>query len=272
MKFNRLCNIEDWSDPDLVVALRRVLPQFANGIPGYPSGCEHRKHWEFAHVMRGLEVLGAVTRDAWVLSVAGGHEAPAYYLTNFVRWVFLVDIYGVGGFSGIEAQPTVLTDPDAFAEGPYNRNRLVVQYMNALDLRFEPGTFDAVFCLSSLEHFGGVDAAVRAIREMHRVLKTGGVAAVTTECIINGEAPVDVPTLMLFTPALIQELATCVRGLELVEPIDFSVSPATRSVVHPLRQAVEDARAKQPDYPHLVIELLGRQFTSVALFFRKTID
>jgi len=61
----------------------------------------------------------------------------------------------------------------------------VVQHMNALDLRFEPETFDAVFCLSSIEHFGGEAAARHALAEMHRVAKPGGVVAITTECIIK---------------------------------------------------------------------------------------
>jgi SAM-dependent methyltransferase len=267
---NRVCNIGDWQDEVIVGTIRRLLPHFVRAFPGFPAGQEHRKHWEYAHVVNGLERLGAVRPESWLLSVAGGHEEPAYDLSNHVRFMFLCDIYGIGGFSGAEAQHTVLTDPDAFATVPHNRNRLVVQYMNALDLRYEPATFDGVFCLSSVEHFGGFDGAVRGLREMYRVLKPGGIAAVTTECIVNGKPALDLPGLMLFTPSLIEKLASSVPGLEAVEPVDFRISEASLATAFPLEKAVEQAKTFYTHYPHVVVELQDRYFTSVALFFRKT--
>jgi SAM-dependent methyltransferase len=268
-RLNRLCNLHDWQDSQLVATIQRLLPHFVRAYPEFPKSQEHRKHWEYAHVVAGLEQLGAVRPDSWLLSVAGGHEEPAYELTNHVRWMFLVDIYGVGGFKGVEAQETVLTNPDTFATVPYNRNRLVVQYMNALDLRFEEATFDGVFCLSSLEHFGGFDGAAAGLREMHRVLKPGGIAAITTECIVNGQPALDLPGLMLFTPSLIGNLTQAVHGLEPVEPVDFSISQESLGTAYPLERAMEDAKRFHTEYPHVVVELQGRYFTSVALFFRK---
>ena len=49
----------------------------------------------------------------------------------------------------------MLTDPGTFAPYPYERERLDVRWMDARDLRFPDGSFDAVFSLSSIEHFGG---------------------------------------------------------------------------------------------------------------------
>jgi SAM-dependent methyltransferase len=268
-RLNRVCNIEDWEDGHLVATIRRLLPHFVRAYPGFPNNERHRKHWEYAHVVSGLEQLGAVRPDSWLLSVAGGHEEPAYELTNHARWVFLADIYGFGGFSGAEAQETVLTNPDAFATVPYNRNRLVVQYMNALDLRHEEGTFDGVFCLSSVEHFGGFEGAVKGLREIHRVLKPGGIAAITTECVVNGHPALDVPGLMLFTPDLIDKLTRSVGGLEPVGPVDFAITPASLATAYPLERAVKEAFAYHTEYPHIVVEMQGRLFTSVALFFRK---
>jgi SAM-dependent methyltransferase len=268
-RLNRLCNIEDWQDPAIVSGIRRLLPHFVRAYPEFPKAQEHRKHWEYAHVVNGLERLGAVRPDSWLLSVAGGHEEPAYELTNHVRWVFLIDIYGVGGFSGSEAQETVLTNPDAFATVPYNRNRLVVQYMNALDLRFEEDTFDGVFSLSSVEHFGGFEGAVEGLRRIRGVLKPGGIAAVTTECVVNGAPGLELPGLMLFTPHMIDDLAHAVRGLELVEPIDFRISEKSLATAFPLEKAIEQAKVYHTEYPHIVVEFQGRHFTSVSLFFRK---
>jgi SAM-dependent methyltransferase len=209
-RLNKLCELEDWQDQELVATMRRVLPYLAQSHPRWPQGGEHRKHWEYAHALNGLAHLGVLHPDAFVLSVAAGHEEPIYDLTNRVRWVFAVDIYGQGLFAGDEAQGTMLTNPDAYARCPHNRNRLVVQHMNALDLRFEDGTFDVVFCLSSVEHFGGLPAATQALREMHRVLRTGGVALITTECIVNEAPELELENLSLWAPHSVRTLAASV--------------------------------------------------------------
>jgi len=271
MKLNKLCNIEDWQDADCRATMRRLLPGFVHAMPEFPTGQEHRKHWEYAHVSNGLERLGAIHPGAMVLSVAGGHERLAFDLTNRVRWVFLTDMYGQTGFSDNEAASAVLTNPDSFAGLPYNRNRLVVQHMNALDLRFEPETFDAIFCLSSIEHFGGHTAAQHALAEMHRAAKPGGVVAITTECLIDGAPDLEAPGLLLFSQKSLQRLAESVPGLDLVEPIDFLLSEETRESGQPLAQAIADARDRAfTKYPHIVLECEGRLYTSVALFFRKS--
>ena len=72
--------------------------------------------------------------------------------------------------------------------------------MDALDLRFEDRTFDAVYSLSSIEHFGGLAGATRALDEMARVLKPSGIVALTTECVINDESGLSRPGLEVFTP------------------------------------------------------------------------
>lgn len=270
MRFNKFCEIEDWGDPAFRAAVRGLSPNYVKAVPEYPSGREHRKHWEYAHVLNGLEELGVIHPEAMVLSVAGGHEEPAFELTNRVRWVFLTDLYGQTGFSRTESQFTVLTNPDSFATAPYNRNRLVVQHMNALDLRFEADTFDAVFCLSSIEHFGGMLPARNALAEMYRVLKPGGVVALTTEVIINGDPDFEQDDLILFSQASVLRLVRSVPGLELVERVDFSLSSETMKSKYSLVQALEDARQnREVKCPHIVLELRGRLYTSLALFLRK---
>ncbi|HYP15052.1 MAG TPA: class I SAM-dependent methyltransferase [Bryobacteraceae bacterium] len=269
MRLNRLCNLEDWQDPGLRAVMCRVLPHFARDVRNYPDGHEHRKHWEYAHLVAGLEHLGVIHPSSWILSVAAGHEEPFYELTNHVRWVFAVDLYGTSEFSSREARETILMNPSAFARVPHNSRRLVVQYMNALDLRFEDGLFDGVFCLSSIEHFGGFENARKALGEMERVLRPGGIAAITTECIVNQQPPFDDPFMLLFTPELLDELSRSVEGLETVEPIDYSVTPASLGTVASQEDADQLARQGLTQYPHVVMERDGRYFTSAAVFFRK---
>jgi len=266
---NVLCNVEDWDIPELQSTVRRILPYFLPMDPTFPMGKEHRKHWEFSQLLNGLNRLGVVRAGAWVLAVAAGQEEVAFDLTNDVRWVFCTDIYGSGDFAHVEAEDRILTDPDAVARCPYNRRRLVVQYMDALDLRYEDATFDAVYSSSSIEHFGGLDGAAKALAEQRRVLKPQGIVAMTTEVIVNGAPTLHDGNLFLFTPEQIDGLCKQVPGLSLVEPIDFTLSKRTRDKVIPLAKAVEDAQINSyVDYPHIVLEHRGRQYTSISLFLR----
>ena len=172
-----------------------------------------------------------------MLSVGAGHEEPVYELTNRVRWVFATDIYGGGRFRSLEGDAAMLVEPDRFARIPYRRNRLVVQWMDG-HLRHEDGTFDVAFSLSSIEHFGGLPAARRALGEMARVVRPGGVVAVATECVVNGIAGHRGRGLALFTPSEIDELAHACPELVPVEPVDFGISPATVGKVKPLSEAL----------------------------------
>ena len=266
---NKLCEIEDFRDPAISAAIRELEPEHAVAHPGYPVGFEHRKAWEFAQLMLGIEQLQAVGPESLVLSVAAGHERPVFALTAKARMVFATDIYGTGEFAGRESSATMLTNPDAFAPGPYHRNRLVVQYMDALDLRYEAGTFDLVFCLSSIEHFGGFEGARRSLEEMHRVASPGGIVMFTTECIVNGVVPPRLADLELFPPTVLERLITSVPGLQAVEPVRYGVSEETRREVRNFDRLVADLGRGIVDYPHVVLEIGGCEFTSVSVFLRK---
>jgi len=270
MQLNKLCNIEDWDRDARAATMRRILPYLPKAHTEFPKGMEHRKHWEFAQILDGLDQLNALPSDGLVLGVAAGHEEVLYDLTNQVRWVFATDIYGIGAFAGYEAAHTMLQDPDSFARCPHNRNRLVVQYMDALDLRHEDETFDAVYSLSSIEHFGAEAGAMTALDEQRRVVKQGGIVAFTTEVIVNDAPSLDVPDLTLFRSEQLADMCQRLPGLELVGPIDFSMSDRTLANVTTMEQAQADAQRSYVAYPQIVMELQGRQFTSVAIFLRRT--
>lgn len=268
MILNKLCQLEDWSIPSMADTMRRLLPDMAQTNSSYPIGYEHRKVWEYAHILHGLHFLNAIRPDAMVLSVGSGHEEPLYDLTNHVRWVFATDIYGHGAFVTDGVAPSgMLVEPDRYARCPYNRNRLVVQHMSALDLRFEADTFDVVYSFSTIEHVGDV---MRAFSEMHRVLKPGGILALTTECVVNGAAQLECEGLILFSPTTLQALDHAISGFRLVEPIDLSLSAATRAAPMQLEELVAAHQSGRTIYPDVLEQYAGREYTSCALFFKKS--
>ena len=270
MKLSKVCNIEDWQSDGRAAAMRKLLPYFLQQSAEFPDDMEHRKHWEYVQMLLGLEQLGVLDRDAMVLAVAAGQEELIFELTNRTRWAFATDIYGTGPFAEREADMAMLRDPDSVARCAYNRRRLIVQCMDALDLRFEDETFDAVYSLSSIEHFGGLDGVRTALAEQCRVAKVGGIVAFTTEVIINDAGSYHDGHLLLSTAHEIESVSQSVPGLRLIEPIDFSVSDRTREGVISLADAVADSHRGHTQYPHIVLEHDGRWFTSIAVFLERT--
>lgn len=219
--------------------------------------------------MRALAACDAMRPDAWVLSVGAGHEPPVYQLTNHVRWVFATDMYETSEFG--EAKGTMLQNPDQFAAGiVYNRRRLVVQYMDARDLRYEDATFDVVFSLSSIEHFGGLSGGRKAMEEIRRVLKPGGIAMLATEMLVDGSNHTSFPGLELFSPESFVSLVS-VPGLSLLQPLSTTCSPATLATARSLEDLLAEAQRYEWKYPHIVVEHQGKAWTSVSCVLRRDV-
>lgn len=70
-ELNRFCRWEDWNDPRYRATMRRLMPDLVAADARYPTGYEHRKVWEYAHVLNALEGLNVLRPEALVLSVGG---------------------------------------------------------------------------------------------------------------------------------------------------------------------------------------------------------
>ena len=247
-----LANPAKWGNPDWMALLSSLVVQPADQLS------MHRKGYEFTQLLFGLTRLGFVREDVQVLSVGAGHEAVLYWLANRVRYVVATDMYGgVWQSHGArEGDETVLEDPRQFAPFPYREDHLVFLKMDGCALAFRDATFDVVYSLSSIEHFGGLDGAMRAVDEMARVLKPGGVLALATEYILSGP-----PHHEAFEPAQVRQLLDH-PDLALIEPVDEHVWD--RYEYTPI-----DLRINPLQTPHMVVTDNGSVFTSVMAFLRK---
>lgn len=214
-RLNKLCDIEDWGRPGFAdLASDIVAREPGHSVP-------HRKLWEFTQTVYALQQLGLWNERSVGLSVAGGHEGLLYYATHHVGRIVAVDRYGEGAFAQAEAADQFLTHPEVFAPYAWNAERLQALHMDALDLAFPDNTFDFVYTLSSIEHFGGIAPAEQAMREMARVVKPGGAVVLVTECAINGRNILD-----YFFPEEFDTLVAA-SGLTPIEDFDWSLSDAT---------------------------------------------
>jgi SAM-dependent methyltransferase len=247
-----LANPAKWENPDWMALLTSLVL-----VPTDPLAM-HRKAYEFGQLLFGLTRLGLVGDDVRVLSVGAGHEPVLYWLANRVRGVIATDMYGgIWQAEGArEGDDTVLEDPRHFAPFSYREDRLVFMKMDGRHVAFRADTFDVVYSLSSIEHFGGVAGARAAVAEMARVLKPGGVLALATEYVIGGN-----PHHEAFQPEQVHALFDH-PSLSLIEPIDERVWDRYEC------QAV-DLRVNPHQTPHMVVTDLGSVFTSVMAFFRK---
>jgi SAM-dependent methyltransferase len=247
-----LANPAKWDNPEWMGLLRslQVVPADRPSM--------HRKTYEFTQLLFGLTRLGFLNDDVRVLSVGAGHEPVLYWLANRVHQVIATDMYGgVWQHDGAqEGHQQVLEDASQFAPFEYRRDRLTFLRMDGGALAFLEGAFDVVYSLSSIEHFGGFDGARRAVTEMARVLKPGGVLAIATEYCLSGP-----PHHEAFQPAEVRALLNH-EALSLVEPVDEQV---WRRYAY---QAV-DLQVNRHHTPHMVVTDGGAVFTSVFAFMRK---
>ena len=178
-QYVKLCDLRDFDDPAVQERIDDIVP----GLD--PTQRVQRKNWEYALLTLFLEDAGLLGEETRILSVGAGHETVLFWLANRVDKVVATDIYGEGLFSGLEADRSMLNDPASFSPYPYRESHLEVRHMDAKQLEFDEGSFDAVFSLSSIEHFGSWADIRRSAEEMGRVLRPGGVAFVVTECFLG---------------------------------------------------------------------------------------
>ena len=282
-RYAKLCDVRDFEDERLLAALRDILPERD------PSAHVERKVWEFAMLALFLEDVGRLHDGTEALAIGAGDERIVFWLANRVGRVVATDIYGEGDFAHREASGSMLDDPAAHAPFPYREDRLEVRWMDARELDFPDESFDVVFSLSSIEHFGSPAEIARSAREMGRVLRPGGHALVVTECFVRrhplNAAPVDFGVRAgtlgrkrrlatprrravvgeVFTPRELRRRIVGPSGLELMQPLDLSLSAEswenlTRSVPG---GGLEPATG---DYwPHVLLQSDRSVFTSVCL-------
>ncbi|MGE0863491.1 MAG: class I SAM-dependent methyltransferase [Vicinamibacterales bacterium] len=246
---NKVCRTTDAGHP----LWRRGYDDL--GFPDSPS-VFHRKIWEFNQALYGLRRLNRLAPDATALGIGCGHEELMYFLANRIRRVIATDLYE-GSWIGGESDADVLAHPAKYAPFKYREDHLEVRRMDALALEAEAASVDFVFCLSSIEHFGRLRDKLTSLREMHRVLKPGGVAVLTTEVVLNrlgrGRQYFRIETLR----ALIAE-----AGFSLDHQPDLRVEQefAARPLALPMDTFVS---------PHVVLRNFNTIYTSVALFLMK---
>src|SRR5262249_51233352 len=149
------------------------------------------------------------------VSIGAGVERTLFWFANNIEEIVATDLYhDTTGYTkwGTDAPESI----QKYAPFPYPPDPLTARRMDGTAPGFHDDAFDFAYSLSSIEHFGGHDAARRSIAEMCRVVKPGGVVCIVTELVLN-----DMPHPEYFTPAELQQVIRD-GAFQLVEP-DFDL-------------------------------------------------
>lgn len=267
---NELTNPEKWDNPEWM-ALHRELGSYAVDTHCFSETKEfaYRKGWEWTQCLFGLQQLGMIRPDAAGLGVGAGHEPVLFYLADRIKAVVGTDLYGNATWSdenigGNEADPKFLEDMGRYTRRNFRKENLSLKNMDGTKLEFASGEFDFVWSLSSIEHFGGHEAAAESIREMARVTKSGGIVAVATEFVLT---PSCVDHVEYFTKSMYEKYVLGASpDLELVHPMDYTL-PGLEYLIDPImvHLAGDVHRCRH----HIILNDGVVQWTSIMSFFRK---
>src|SRR5215212_5395184 len=263
-KLNRLCYVEDWQNPEVRGALAEL--QKLN-----PQGFIHRKDWEWAIGLIAMKRFGKVDESSAAIGVGSGIEPIPFYLANRISRVYATDLYEDNESWKNAAPSEFLKDPKKYAPFPYREEALTVLRMDGSKLDFPDDSFDIAFSFSSIEHFGGKNhsGALKSMREIERVLKPGGIAVISTECILNDKEHPEFFNKRTIHSDLISKLGK----LKLVEPLDLRITTSTLDTVIDYNFEAKIWDTLDSEYrrthSHIVIKYYNILLTSVMLVFQK---
>jgi SAM-dependent methyltransferase len=244
-KLNRLCYVEDSENSEIREILSSLQQDFT------------RRSWEWALVVVAMRRYGKLNNNnSKAIGIASSKEPLLFYLANHVDHVYATDLYD--STKDRNTPSDFPENPKKYAPFPYKEDALTALRMDATNIKFPSESIDIAFSISSIEHFGGKNhsGALSSLKEIERVLKTGGIAVITTEHIVNDKEHPE----FFSSRTIYNDLINKLQKLQLVEPLDLRIT--TRTL---------DTATGQYDniYPHILLRYGDMLYTSVMLVFQK---
>jgi len=174
----KLCDAEDWADPAFRLVVRRGLGR-APRI--------HPRQWEMTAALLALAEGDALRSDARGIAFGSGREPLTFAVASRVAHLTATDLYD----SGTAWAVARTADPRAFvlagAPPGFDAERLGVHAMDMRSVAYPDASFDFAYSISAFEHIGDDPDFVAHLAEVRRVLKPGGLYALTTEVLLGPE-------------------------------------------------------------------------------------
>lgn len=257
MKYSKVAEFKDFDSKEFLGIQERFDKVTISSNP-------NRKDWENLMVFYSLEKYNLLNKDTRVLGVGAGFENTIAWLSHYVGEVIATDIYDDSGSWIDWANPDIMNNPKKYLP-TINEDAVKFMHMDGRKLDFPDNSFDAIFSSSSIEHFGTDDDIMNAVKEVHRVLKPGGVAAISTEYKIDGpENQWGWDNVRVFNKERIEELFLQDLTWKADDFLDETISDTEYL---DFLKAVADHKYASEFTPHMLLEHknLGYKWTSVHL-------
>ncbi|MBE9182073.1 methyltransferase domain-containing protein [Oculatella sp. LEGE 06141] len=249
MQFCKVADIADWQKPEFHAAY--TLLQFR---------IKDRKTWEFTQVYTGLQTLGLLNEQSRALGLGSGRERLIFAFSNVCKEVTATDLYSSQSWATAAMRPEEVFEQSRF---PYRRDRLRVHVMDMTKIDYPDNSFDFIWSCCAIEHVNNFKDLYQVYAEIHRVLKPGGVAALTTE--FNKTDRTYYEQNLLYTDQYWMEKwltgdNPLIQGFELVDEPNFAVTPIPENEPTPRRLSGDIIQVYTKDIVN----------SSIAFFLRKT--
>lgn len=267
ISLSKVANIKDFNDAEF----REIFSKYNYlGTKQFPQAADdvklqNRKTWEIAMAMYSFDKLGVINENAEILGIGAAKEETISMLSNHVKRVFATDIYLDGGSWQHWYEKELLVDARPLMSSNYNHKRVVWQHVDGRDLPYESNSFDGIFSCSSIEHFGDESDIRKSIEEACRVLKPGGIAAISSEFKISGDGN-GFANVQLFDEDRINKVWLDGIDWSLVEMIDYELDD-TEYI--DFERSISDKEYQMVAHPHIKLDNGKYKWTSVHMTFRK---
>ncbi len=187
------------------------------------------RQWEYPFVLAGLEALpqGGGPDGPGSLRVLDAGSGVTFFP------FLLAERFPGASVCCCDRDESLAATYSAIAPGAGSRVSFEVAGLDALP--YPDRSFDAVYCISVLEHTGNYPAI---LDQFHRVLRPGGILALTFDVSLDGRADV--------SPAAAQELLEHVDR-RFRRARDEAVVPLARQLERPDPLTTEHARRTRPE-------------------------
>lgn len=265
LSLSKVANVHDFEDAEFIASLRKYG---ANCVAEYPLITierKNRKAWEIGMVLHAFDRTGVITSHSEVLGIGVAKEETIALLSPHVKRLFATDIYLAPDTWGDWHGQELMIDATRFLGAPYCRRRVVWQHVDGRSLPYEDNSFDAIFSCSSFEHFGAESEIRQALEEACRVLKPGGVAAISTEFKISGDGD-GFGNVQFFDPARLQRVWIDGMDWSLVSDLDVALD---ETPFIDFERSIHDEEYKKTAHPHIKLDNSEFQWTSLHLTLLK---
>jgi len=265
LSLSKVAHIDDFSDADFESIFKKYNLSGIATFPQAEPSILNRKTWEIGMALISFEKLGIMSDKLDVLGIGAAKEETISILSNIVKRVFATDIYLEPGTWGEWYERDILVDARKYMGPVYNHKRVVWQHVDGRDLPYEDNSMDAVFSCSSLEHFGSEADIRKAVEEACRVLKPGGVAAISSEYKIEGHGD-GFANVQLFDEERLKKVWFDGIPWTLQGKLDLKLDD---TVYIDFEKSIHDNEYKKTAHPHIKLDNGMYKWTSIHMTFIK---